>query len=99
MLSTTPRQQQQLHRRCVCKICQREEAAKAVVKVVGDSSLRTCADASQCTSGDDEQQPGATQAGTGFAPILEETTKENTEQLVKLVNGSRAAQRRQPGQA
>lgn len=65
-----------------------EEAAKAVAQVVGDSSLRTCSDASQCTSGDADQQPGATQAGTGFAPILEETTKENTEQLVKLVNGA-----------
>lgn len=70
------------------KYASAEEAAKAVVQVVGDSSLRTCSDASQCTSGDDEQQPGATQAGTGFAPILEETTKENTEQLVKLVNGT-----------
>lgn len=70
------------------KYASAEEAAKAVVQVVGDSSLRTCTDASQCTSGDDEQQPGATQAGTGFAPILEETTKENTEQLVKLVNGT-----------
>jgi len=70
------------------KYASAEEAAKAVVQVVGDSSLRTCSDASQCTSGDDEQQPGATQAGTGFAPILEETTKENTEQLAKLVNGT-----------
>lgn len=65
-----------------------EEAASAVVQVLGDRSLRTCSDATQCTSGDEGQQPGTTQAGTGFSPMLEETTKGNTEELVKLVNGT-----------
>ncbi len=64
-----------------------EEAAAAVVKVLGDTSLRTCKDAAQCASGDASEQPGSSVAGTGFAPILEETTKANREQLVKLVNG------------
>ncbi|WP_313537568.1 integrating conjugative element protein [Pantoea sp.] len=88
VLSTTPVSNSSCNGGACAKYGSAEEAAKAVVQVVGDSSLRTCGDASQCTSGDDEQQPGATQAGTGFAPILEETTKENTDQLVKLVNGS-----------
>ena len=65
-----------------------EKAADAIVQVLGDRSLRTCSNASECTSGGEEQQPNTTIAGTGFAPILEETTKTNTEQLVKLVNGS-----------
>lgn len=63
-----------------------EEAAKAVVKVLGDRTMRTCTDAKACTSGDNEQQQG-TVAGTGFAPVLEEATRVNTEQLVRLVNG------------
>ncbi|HCI9483960.1 integrating conjugative element protein [Raoultella ornithinolytica] len=65
-----------------------EEAAKAIVKVLGDKSLRTCGDASECTSGGEDEQPGLSVAGTGFAPLLEEATKVNTEQLVKLVNGT-----------
>ncbi|GAB7259005.1 integrating conjugative element protein [Dickeya ananatis] len=77
---------------CNGSVCQKfsnpEEAAKAVVQVLGDRSMRTCKNAAECTSGDDAQQPGTTQAGTGFAPMLEEATKANTEQLVKLVNGS-----------
>ncbi|WP_251388867.1 PFL_4669 family integrating conjugative element protein [Pectobacterium atrosepticum] len=44
--------------------------------------------ATDCTSGDEGQQPGTTQAGTGFAPMLEEATKANLEQLVKMVNGA-----------
>ncbi|WP_420497564.1 integrating conjugative element protein [Xenorhabdus griffiniae] len=64
------------------------EAAEAVVKVLGDRAIRTCANAAECTSGGETQQPGATVAGTGFAPMLEEGTKTNTEQLVKLVNGT-----------
>ena len=62
-------------------------AAEATVRVLGDTSLRTCSNAADCTSGDPEDQPGSTRAGTGFAPMLEEATKINTEQLVKLVNG------------
>ncbi|HCU0297073.1 TPA: integrating conjugative element protein [Citrobacter sedlakii] len=65
-----------------------EEAAKAVVKVLGDKSLRTCGNASECTSGGEDEQPGSSVAGTGFAPLFEEATKVNTEQLVKLVNGT-----------
>ncbi|ATF94545.1 integrating conjugative element protein [Cedecea neteri] len=65
-----------------------EEAAKAVVQVLGDRAMRTCTDATKCTSGDDDQQPGVTVAGTGFAPMLEAATKTNIEELVKLVNGT-----------
>ncbi|EHL5408474.1 integrating conjugative element protein [Salmonella enterica] len=69
------------------KFSNAKEAADAVVKVLGDKSMRTCGDASNCTSGDEDDQSGGI-AGTGFAPLLEEATKINTEQLVKLVNGT-----------
>ena len=65
-----------------------EEAAAMTVKVLGDRSMRTCANAGECTSGDADDQPGTTVAGTGFAPLLEEATKANAEQLVRLVNGT-----------
>ena len=65
-----------------------EEAAAMTVKVLGDRSMRTCANASECTSGNAENQPGTTVAGTGFAPLLEDATKAKAEQLVKLVNGT-----------
>lgn len=70
-----------------------EEAAAAVVKVLGDTSLRTCKEAAQCTgdsgSGGDTaaDQPGSVVAGTGFAPLLEDATRVNREQLTRLVNG------------
>lgn len=70
------------------KYASSEEAAAAVVKVLGDTSLRTCKDAAQCTSGEGTEQPGSTVAGTGFAPMLEEATKANNEQLARLVNGA-----------
>jgi integrating conjugative element protein (TIGR03755 family) len=69
------------------KFSNAREAADAVVKVLGDKSMRTCGDASNCTSGDEDDQSGGI-AGTGFAPLLEEATKINAEQLVKLVNGT-----------
>ena len=37
-----------------------EEAAAMTVKVLGDRSMRTCANASECTSGDADDQPGTT---------------------------------------
>ena len=64
-----------------------EEAATAVVKVLGDRSIRTCREASACSSGGGENRSGSTVAGSGFAPMIEETTKENLEQLIKLVGG------------
>ncbi|MDM2974055.1 integrating conjugative element protein [Citrobacter sp. CK198] len=70
------------------KYASSEEAAVAVVKVLGDTSLRTCKDASQCTSGEGSEQPGSTVAGTGFSPMLEDATRTNNEQLAKLVNGA-----------
>ncbi|EFH1644974.1 integrating conjugative element protein, partial [Escherichia coli] len=77
---------------CTGSVCSKfsnaEEAAQAVVKVLGDRSMRTCVNATECTSGDEDQQPGTSVAGTGFAPMLEEAVKVNTEQLVKLVNGT-----------
>lgn len=79
---------------CKGSACQKfknsEEAAAAVVKVLGDRSIRTCKDATECGSGGIDNAPGTTIAGTGFAPMLEDTTKENLEQLVKLVNGTEA---------
>lgn len=65
-----------------------EEAAKTMVKVLGDTAIRTCGKKTDCTSGDADDQPGVSVAGTGFAPLLEETTKENAEQLMKLVSGT-----------
>lgn len=64
-----------------------EEAAQAVVKVLGDRTIRTCTNATECSSGGVDNQSGSV-AGTGFAPMLEEATKTNTELLVKLVNGT-----------
>lgn len=76
---------------CNGSACQRykssEEAATAVVKVLGDRSIRTCRETSECTSGGTDNQPGSTVAGTGFSPILEDATKANLEQLGKLVGG------------
>jgi len=65
-----------------------EDAANAIVQVLGDRSLRTCTATSECSSGDEDQQPGMSIAGTGFSPMLENAVKYNTEHLVKLVNGS-----------
>ncbi len=82
------------HTQCNGAACQKfknsEEAADAVVKVLGDRSVRTCTDSRQCTSGSTEDQPGASVAGTGFAPMLEEATRTNIEQLMKLVSGENA---------
>lgn len=76
---------------CNGTVCQRykssDEAAAAVVKVLGDRSIRTCRETSECTSGGADNQPGSTVAGTGFSPVLEDATKTNLEQLGKLVNG------------
>lgn len=76
---------------CNGTVCQRykssDEAAAAVVKVLGDRSIRTCRETSECSSGGADNQPGSTVAGTGFSPVLEDATKTNLEQLSKLVNG------------
>nr|WP_162285927.1 integrating conjugative element protein [Pantoea stewartii] len=76
---------------CNGTVCQRykssDEAAAAVVRVLGDRSIRTCRETSECTSGGADNQPGSTVAGTGFSPVLEDATKTNLEQLSKLVNG------------
>ncbi|WP_405083324.1 integrating conjugative element protein [Pantoea agglomerans] len=76
---------------CNGTVCQRykssDEAAAAVVKVLGDRSIRTCRETSECSSGGADNQPGSTVAGTGFSPVLEDATKSNLEQLSKLVNG------------
>lgn len=76
---------------CNGTVCQRwktsDDAAAAVVKVLGDRSIRTCRETSECTSGGTDNQPGSAVAGTGFSPVLEDATKTNLEQLGKLVNG------------
>ncbi|PHM55414.1 membrane protein, Tfp pilus assembly, pilus retraction ATPase PilT [Xenorhabdus hominickii] len=78
--------------KCEGSVCRKfsnaHEAAEAVVSVLGDRVIRTCAQAADCTSGGEKHQPGTTVAGTGFAPMLEAHTKTNTEQLVKLVSGA-----------
>ncbi|WP_426576253.1 integrating conjugative element protein [Xenorhabdus stockiae] len=70
------------------KFSHAREAAEAVVSVLGDRAIRTCAQAADCTSGGEKHQLGTTVAGTGFAPMLEAHTQTNTEQLVKLVSGT-----------
>jgi integrating conjugative element protein (TIGR03755 family) len=64
-----------------------EEAAQAVVTVLGDSAVRTCGNETECGDGGSDNQSGSI-AGTGFSPMLEDATKTNTELLVKLVNGT-----------
>ncbi|PHM45556.1 integrating conjugative element protein [Xenorhabdus miraniensis] len=70
------------------KFSNAREAAEAVIRILGDRAIRTCAQAADCTSGGEKHQPGTTVAGTGFAPMLEAHTQTNTEQLVKLVSGA-----------
>ncbi|APG19839.1 conjugal transfer protein [Kosakonia radicincitans] len=76
---------------CTGTACQRyktsDEAATAVVKVLGDRSIRTCRETSECTSGGTDNQPGSAVAGTGFSPILDDATQSNLELLSKLVGG------------
>ncbi|NBN05710.1 integrating conjugative element protein, partial [Proteus sp. G2665] len=63
-----------------------EEAAQVVTQVLGSKSVRTCTNPADCQSGGEAEQPGSSQPGTGLAPVLETTTRENLEQLHKLVN-------------
>ncbi|ECA1950188.1 integrating conjugative element protein [Salmonella enterica subsp. enterica serovar Virchow] len=63
-----------------------EEAATSIVQVLGDRSIRTCKDRSQCESGGTDNAPGASVAGTGFGPMLDESTRTNLGALNKLVN-------------
>ncbi|EGT3611597.1 integrating conjugative element protein [Morganella morganii] len=76
---------------CTGAACQRfgnsEEAASVVTRILGSKSVRTCTNPADCQSGGAEDQPGSSQPGTGFAPVLDKTTKENLEALTKLVNG------------
>lgn len=88
VLSTSAVSESQCNGRVCQKFKNSRQAAEVVVQVLGETSIRTCQKGEECTSGEDEDQPGTSRAGTGFAPMLEETTKANTEQLVKLVNGS-----------
>lgn len=64
-----------------------EEAAKAVVTALGDRAIRTCSEAADCRSGGADNQPGASVPGTGFSPVLEDTTQDNLVILTRLVNG------------
>ncbi len=65
-----------------------DEAAQVVASVLGDRSIRTCKSGNECASGGLENEPGTTTPGTGFTPMLDETTQKNYEVLVELVNGS-----------
>ncbi len=80
---------------CRGALCQKYttsvEAADAVVKVLGDRSLRTCINSSECSSGGLENEPGASTPGEGFSRMLDKTAKENQDILVKLVNGNLAS--------
>ncbi|WP_254302998.1 integrating conjugative element protein [Rahnella sp. BCC 1045] len=77
---------------CNGQVCHRyansEDAAAAVVKVLGDKSIRTCREQSNCSSGGDDNTAGSTVAGTGFTPMLEDATQENLDELNKLVGGT-----------
>ncbi len=79
---------------CNGALCQKyttsAEAAEAVTKVLGDRALRTCVSGNECSSGGLENEPGTSTPGEGFSPMLEKTTQENLEILVKLVNGNLA---------
>ncbi|MGJ0629198.1 integrating conjugative element protein [Xenorhabdus bovienii] len=88
VLSTATIRRQDCSGSSCSKFSHAREAAEAVVNVLGDRAIRTCAIASECISGGESHQPGTTVAGTGFAPMLEEHTQTNIEQLVKLVNGT-----------
>ncbi|MFN7050435.1 integrating conjugative element protein, partial [Proteus mirabilis] len=57
-----------------------------VTQVLGSNSVRTCTTPADCQSGGEENQPGSSRPGTGLAPVLETTTRENLEQLHKLGN-------------
>lgn len=74
-----------------CRIFKNSDAAAtAIVQVLGDRSIRTCKDKSQCESGGADNAPGASVAGTGFGPLLDESTKVNLEALSKLVSSQGA---------
>lgn len=77
---------------CTGAACQRfansEEAAKTVTQILGSKTVRTCTNPADCQSGGAEDQPGSSQPGTGLAPVLDKTTRENLEQLGKLVNST-----------
>ncbi len=74
-----------------CQIFKNSDvAATAIVQVLGDRSIRTCKDKSQCESGGTDNAPGASVAGTGFGPLLDESTKVNLEALSKLVSSQGA---------
>ncbi|MEQ2024904.1 integrating conjugative element protein [Xenorhabdus szentirmaii] len=88
VLSTATFRRQDCSGSSCTKFSSAREAAEAVVNVLGDRTIRTCANAAECTSGGDAHQPGTTMAGTGFAPMLETHTTANIAQLMKLVNGS-----------
>ncbi|SFU55211.1 integrating conjugative element protein [Xenorhabdus koppenhoeferi] len=88
VLSTAAIRHQDCSGSSCTKFSSAREAAEVVVNVLGDRAIRTCANAAECISGGEAHQPGATVAGTGFAPMLEAQTQANMEQLVKLVNGT-----------
>ena len=75
----------------VCRLyANAEEAATAIVQVLGDRSIRTCRDKSQCGSGGTDNAPGASVAGHGFGPMLDDATKVNLEALTRLVSSQGA---------
>jgi integrating conjugative element protein (TIGR03755 family) len=88
VLSTQSVSSSQCNGAVCAKFGSAEQAAQAVVKVLGDRAMRTCSDATVCNSGGEDNQPGMSVAGTGFSPMLEDATKVNTDLLVKLVNGT-----------
>ncbi|CNJ51025.1 integrating conjugative element protein [Yersinia mollaretii] len=79
---------------CHGSLCQKyktsTEAAEAVVQILGDRAIRTCAQGPECGSGGLDNESGTSTPGRGFSPMLEETTAENMGILIKLVNGSLA---------
>lgn len=73
-------------------ICQKwstpEEAAKAVVEVLGDGNIKTCTDPNACNGQNPNENANVATSGVGFSPMLDEITLENQKLLIDLVNGT-----------
>lgn len=76
---------------CKGTICNRwdssEEASTQVVQILGDNTIRTCADQAACTSGGTQEQDGNVTPGTGLTPVLDKSAQHNLELLQKMVSG------------
>lgn len=65
-----------------------DEAAQVVASVLAIALFAPVNPAMSAPAAGLENEPGTTTPGTGFTPMLDETTQKNYEVLVELVNGS-----------